>query len=334
MYQPFQPLQAVLTPLTRSAIFLVATVRHDREAHAAVRAFCGDLPALVRTVGFRDLEGYLTCVMGIGSELWDRAFGLPRPALLHPMREVRGVHYAPSTPADLLFHIRAERTDLCFELAQLIMAGLRGSLSWVEEVQGFRYFDTRDLLGFVDGTENPQGALAEASVFVGDEDPGFAGGSYVTVQKYLHDLDAWNAVSVEEQERVIGRYKLSNVELPDDVKPSDAHNALTVIEQDGEELKIVRDNMPFGNSGRGEFGTYFIGYTRTPEVLEKMLDNMFIGDPPGNYDRILDFSTALTGSSFFAPAPDLLEELADRVPVATAAAGSLGIGSLKGEASV
>lgn len=325
-----QAIQAVLAPLSRSAVFIVATVRQDRDSHAAVREFCGELPALVRATGFRSLSGNLTCVLGIGSELWDRLFGSPRPMALRPMRAIRGAHYAPSTPGDLLFHLRAERADLCFELARLIMGRLGAALSWAEEVHGFRYFDARDLLGFVDGTENPQGAPAADAVLIGAEDAAFAGGSYVTVQKYVHDLDAWNALPTEEQERVIGRSKLADVELPDAVKPDNSHVALTVIEEDGRELKILRDNMPFGNAARGEFGTYFIGYTRDPAVLERMLDNMFVGKPPGVYDRILDFSSALTGSSFFVPGPDLLEELADRVP--SAASHTLGIGSLKGEA--
>lgn len=318
----------MLAPLTRSAIFIVASVKRDEPSHAAVREFCGDLPALVRTVGFRALDGQLSCVMGIGSNAWDRLFGAPRPALLHPFKEIDGVHRAPATPGDVLFHIRADRMDLCFELASLIMEKIGDALVGVDEVHGFRYFDARDLLGFVDGTENPGGQLAADSVRIGAEDPEFADGSYVVVQKYVHDLDAWNALSTEDQELVIGRRKVSNVELDDDVKPSNAHNALTVIEVDGKELKILRDNMPFGNASGGEFGTYFIGYSRTPDVIEKMLDNMFVGDPPGNYDRILDFSTAKTGVLFFTPSADLIERLAAAVP--TPQDSTLGIGALKG----
>ncbi|MEV4892296.1 Dyp-type peroxidase [Nonomuraea sp. NPDC055795] len=318
-------LQAVLGPLSRAAVFTVATVKHDAAAREAVRSLCGDLAALRRTVGFRSLDGDLSCVLGIGAEAWDRWFDLPRPAMLRPMPEVRGVHHAPSTPGDLLLHLRAERMDLCFELAALVMDRLSGALSGVDEVHGFRYFDARDLLGFVDGTENPEDELAADSVLIGEEDPLFAGGTYVTVQKYVHDLAAWNALPVEHQERVIGRTKLANVELDDQTKPTWAHNALTVIEEDGRELKIVRDNMPFGNAAAGEFGTYFIGYSRTPDVLDRMITNMFAGDPPGNYDRILDFSTALTGSTYFVPTPDLLERLAE-----PQAPGALEIGSLKG----
>jgi putative iron-dependent peroxidase len=248
----------------------------------------------------------------------------------------------------VLFHIRAARMDLCFELATQIVRRLGSAVTVADEVHGFRYFDERDVIGFVDGTENPVDQAAVRATIIGAEDPAFAGGSYVIVQKYLHDLDAWDAIPVEEQERIVGRTKLSDIELDDAVKPSYAHNALTSITEDGEEKQIVRDNMPFGNPGSGEYGTYFIGYARSPAVIEQMLTNMFVGSPEGNYDRLLDVSTPVTGSLFFVPSQDLLEGLADGDTVApgepTAAggpaaappshppsgSGSLNIGSLRG----
>jgi putative iron-dependent peroxidase len=277
-------------------------------------------------------------VVGLGAELWERLTGGRRPAGLHPFRELVGPrHTAPATPGDLLFHIRAHRFDLCFELAQRLTERVRGYAEVVDEVHGFRSFDDRDVLGFVDGTENPEGETATEAVLIGDEDPAFAGGSYVIVQKYVHDLDAWDALSTEEQELIIGRTKLSDLELPDDVKPADSHLALNVITgPDGEERKVMRFNMPFGRVGAAEFGTYFIAYARSSELIELMLTNMFIGDPPGNTDRILDFSTAVTGGLFFVPSAALLESLdaAGDSEVSEAAApgpgsGSLGIGGLR-----
>jgi len=356
--------QAVSAPLTRAAIFLIVTLNPGPGNRATLRSFCGDLAALVRAVEFRDLEGGLSCVMGFGSNAWDRPFGTPRPAELHPFREMRaGTRHAVSTPGDLLFHIRAKRMDLCFELATQFMTRLGSAASAVDEVQGFRYFDDRDLLGFVDGTENPRGAAVTDAVLIGDEDPDFAGGSYVIVQKYLHDLGAWNALSTEVQERIIGRTKLSDIELDDSVKPTSAHNALTTIVEDGKEIKILRDNMPFGRPGQGEFGTYFIGYSRSPRTIEQMLENMFVGRPPGNYDRLLDFSRAVTGNLFFVPSATFLENVVDdptnedqtiedqpadaespagqavveassSIPsssISSVRDGSLGIGSLKGD---
>jgi putative iron-dependent peroxidase len=214
-----------------------------------------------------------------------------------------------STPGDLLFHIRSAQTDVCFELAAQIMERLAGAVTVVDEVHGFKYFDDRDLLGVVDGTENPTGPAATAAVVIGDEYRDFAGSSYVIVQKYLHDMAAWNRLSVEAQEGVIGRKKLSNVELSDEAKPSNSHVALnTIVDADGTQRQILRDNMAFGTIGQGEFGTYFIGYAATPSVIEQMLENMFIGKPPGNYDRVLDFSRALTGTLFFVPTADFLDD--------------------------
>jgi len=334
--------QPVAAPLTRAAIFLVAALNPGSDNRATLRTFCGDLASLLRAVEFRDLEGGLSCVVSFGSDVWDRLFGAPRPAELHVFREIRAAaRHAVSTPGDLLFHIRAKRMDLCFELAMQIMARLGAAVSPVDEVHGFRYFDDRDLMGFVDGTENPRGDAAVEAVTVGEEDAAFAGGSYVIVQKYLHDLEKWNALSTEAQERIIGRTKLSDIELDDSVKPTSAHSALTTIVENGKEVKILRDNMPFGRAAHGEFGTYFIGYSRSPGTTEQMLENMFIGRPPGNYDRLLDFSRPVTGSLFFSPSLTFLEAVGDGQPAAVAvddaqstprkSDGSLGIGSLKGE---
>ena len=339
--------QPVVAPLTRAAMFLVVTVNAGPAAEATVRGLCGDLAGLLRAIGFRDLEGRLSCIMGFGSDAWDRLFGAPRPKELHPFKEIRGVHHAVATPGDILFHIRAARMDLCFELAAQIMSRLDGAVSTADEVHGFQYFDDRDLLGFVDGTENPVDQAAVDATLIGEEDAAFAGGSYVIVQKYLHDLAAWNAVPVEQQEKIVGRTKLSDIELDDATKPTYAHNALTIIEEGGVEVKIVRANMPFGEVGKGEFGTYFIGYCRTPQRIEQMLENMFVGKPPGNYDRLLDVSRAVTGTLFFVPTATFLEDVAagpaastsiEGVTAARSAPhpsepeGSLGIGSRKKEA--
>jgi porphyrinogen peroxidase len=300
--------QPVVGPLTRAAIFLTLTLKPGAESRPSLRSLCGELPKLIRSVGFREPEHTLTCVLAFGSSAWDAAFGPPRPAELHPFQEIRaGPRHAVSTPGDVLVHLRADRLDLCFELETQILARVRSVTEVADEVQGFRYFDNRDLIGFVDGTENPQGPDAEASVYIGAEDARFRGGSYVIVQKYLHDLDRWNTIPTEEQERIVGRRKLSDVELADDVKPSYAHNALTTIVENGREVDILRDNMPFGSPGRGEFGTYFIGYSRSPRTIETMLQNMFVGNPPGNYDRLLDVSRPLTGNLFFVPSATFLD---------------------------
>ncbi|WP_418888652.1 Dyp-type peroxidase [Mycolicibacterium neoaurum] len=320
---------------------MVATI--DDGGEQIVHDALGDISGLVRAIGFRDPTKHLSVITSIGSQAWDRLFSGPRPAELHPFIALEGPrHTAPSTPGDLLFHLRAESLDVCFELAGKIVAAMDGAITIVDEVHGFKFFDNRDLLGFVDGTENPDGPVAVSASQIGDEDPDFAGGCYVHVQRYLHDITAWNALSVEEQERVIGRTKLDDIELDDAVKPANSHVALNVItDEQGNELKILRHNMPFGEIGKGEFGTYYIGYSRTAAVTERMLHNMFIGDPPGNTDRILEFSTAVTGCLFFTPTADFLDDpppmpgSPEPAPAAAAGtptySGSLSIGSLKGQ---
>ncbi|MFE7044842.1 Dyp-type peroxidase [Streptomyces atratus] len=299
--------QPVVAPLTSAALILVATIEPGGEP--VVREVLPDLAAIARSIGFRFPGADLAAVTAFGSDAWDRLFTGPRPAGLHPFKELHGArHHAPATPGDLLFHIRAERMDVCYEWAAQLLDRLGGAVKVVDETQGFRYFDHRDLLGFVDGTENPVGAGARSAALVDDEDPEFAGGSYVIVQKYLHDLASWNTLSTEAQEQVIGRTKFADIELSDDVKPADSHVALnTITDPDGTEREILRANMPFGSFEQGDFGTYFIGYAADPGVTEQMLRNMFLGNPTGTYDRILDFSTAVTGTLFYVPSADFFD---------------------------
>ncbi|WP_296192478.1 Dyp-type peroxidase [uncultured Microbacterium sp.] len=309
---PAEP-QQIDTPLTRSAIFVVLKVSEGTDAAATARGVLGGLDDLVKTVAFRDMHSSLTCTVGIGHDAFERITRQAPPAALHPFVPVAGAtHTAPSTPGDLLFHIRADYLDLCFEFEKLLLASFGQAASVVDETFGFRYFDARDLLGFVDGTANPVGpALPEASL-VGDEDPAFVGGSYVVVQKYTHDIDAWQHLTTEQQEAIIGRRKLDNVELDDATGDAQkSHKTLNTITDAEGEHDIVRDNMPFGRPGHGEFGTYFIGYSRHLWVTERMLERMFIGDPPGKHDRILDFSTPQTGTTFFAPSATFLAALGD-----------------------
>ncbi|NUS43800.1 MAG: Dyp-type peroxidase [Mycobacteriaceae bacterium] len=339
--------QSVLDPLTSAATFLVATI--DEDGEAGVRRLLTELDDLRKSVGFRSPGLAVSCVTSIGSAAWTRLFAGPRPAELHEFPGYSGpVHSCPATSGDLLFHIKSEATGTCYELAMAIVSRLRGAATVVDETSGFRYLDRRDLLGFVDGTANPEGSAAAAAALVGDEDPEFSGGSYVLVQKYLHPLDEWNALTVEQQEHVIGRTKLSDYELPDAVKPADSHVTVnTIVDAAGVEHEILRANMPFGTVGDGQLGTYYIAYSATPSIPAKMLERMFLGTDDATHDRILDFSTAVTGTQFFAPAADFFDNLPDApasagadapeyrhvAESAVAAAGSddsLAIGSLKG----
>ncbi|KAA0023739.1 Dyp-type peroxidase [Antrihabitans cavernicola] len=331
--------QPILTPLTPAAIFLIVTI--DDGGDAVVRDVLEDVSGLVRSIGFRVPASGLVCVTSIGSAAWDRLFSGPRPAELHEFRALDGGrHHAPATPGDVLFHIRANALDVCFEVATKITERLAGAATVVDDTNGFRYFEQRDLLGFVDGTENPVGYAAPPATLVGEDDAAFAGGSYVIVQKYVHTMADWKSQSTEQQERVIGRTKLDDIELSDETKPVDSHVALTtIVDPDGTERQITRQNMPFGNVKDGVFGTYFIGYSSTPTVTERMLERMFLGDGTAHHDRILDFSVARTGTLFFAPTVEFLDDLPPPPGETSSAApppetprasdGSLGIGSLK-----
>jgi putative iron-dependent peroxidase len=306
--------QSVDAPLSAAAVFLVLSLANEKGALTSVCSVLGSLDDLLKTVGFRHLSGRLSCVAGIGNRLWDQLQPDRKPRELKIFTPINGsVHAAPSTPGDLLFHIRAERVDMCFEFERLLLANLGNAVTLVDEVSGFRYFDARDLLGFVDGTANPTGVDLPTSALVGEEDAAFAGGSYIVVQKYLHDLDAWTRLPTLEQERIIGRTKIDNVEIDDDDAPRKSHKSLaTIVTADGTEHDILRDNMPFGRPGQREFGTYFIGYTRHLWVIERMLQRMYVGDPPGSYDRLLDFSRPQTGTTFFAPSRPALQALVQR----------------------
>ncbi|KAK7413994.1 hypothetical protein QQX98_007105 [Neonectria punicea] len=283
--------QPVDGPLTQSASFLVLSVSNAPDALQTVRRTLAGLESLSKNVSMRDPSSAFSCTVGIGSGVWDGLTRRRRPVELRPFREVRGAaHTAVSTPGDLLFHIRSERRDICFEFERQLLQKLDDAVAVVDETVGFRYFDFRDLLGFVDGTANPVGPAVPASVLVADEDASVAGGSYVVVQKYLLKLDAWRCLSTEKQEAIVGRTKLDNVELDDAESGQRSHKTLaTITDEQDIEHDIVRDNMPFGSPGSGEYGTYFIGYTRRLWVIEKMLQRMFnaTSPPPALRDYIV-----------------------------------------------
>ena len=300
-------------PLSRSATFIVLSVK-DTSTIPAIRSTLSSISSLVKNVGFRDSKAELSCTVGIGSSIWDELTNhLPRPKELRPFGVIEGAkHTAVSTPGDLLFHIRSERRDLCFEFERQLMDLLGDSVKLEDSTVGFRYFDSRDLLGFVDGTANPVGPDVPDSVLVtGQDDANAAEGSYVVVQKYVHDLVGWKSLSAEQQEQIIGRTKVDNIELDDaeDGKQASHKTLNTIVDENSDEHDILRDNMPFGSPASGEFGTYFIGYTRRLWVIEKMLQRMFLGHPPGLHDRLLDFSKPLTGTVFFAPSGSVLARL-------------------------
>jgi putative iron-dependent peroxidase len=292
------------------ALFL--TLRIDYAANDAVQRVCeacASLPALTEQLAAQDPAARLSSVAAFGAGAWSVLFPGARPAHLRTFR-VRedGPRKAPSTPVDVLLHIRSERRDLNHQLAHQMRLALADAVALHEEVAGFSYLDMRDLTGFVDGTENPQGAERAQVALVGDEDAAFAGGSYIDLQRYVHDLPRWEHLNVSAQEVVVGRTKPDDVELPKGVKPPSAHISRVVIEDDGEELEILRHSMPYGNSN--EAGLVFIAYARSPDNFDRMLDRMIYADAHGIYDHLMNYTRAVTGCSFFAPSRQMLEQLA------------------------
>ncbi|KAM5522221.1 dyp-type peroxidase family [Fusarium oxysporum f. sp. phaseoli] len=270
--------QAVESPLSQSATFLVLSATDNPDADKTIRSTLSSIADITKNISIRHQTANLSCTVGIGSSAWDRLTKLPRPKELHPFKEFKGSkHTAVSTPGDIFFHIRSERRDMAFEFERQLMDRLGDTVKLEDETVGFRYFDTRDVLGFVDGTANPVGPDVKESVLVTAQDDSAAvGGSYVVVQKYLHDLKAWKALKTEQQEAIIGRTKLDNIELDDaDEGQQQSHKSLATIEDEGgSEHDILRDNMPFGSPAQGEFGTYFIGYSKKLWVIEKMLERI------------------------------------------------------------
>ncbi len=302
----FSPQSGILPEANQHALFITLTAARDSESLQQIKDFCPRFETLTTQIAQIDESARLSSVLGLGAKVWDRLFPTAKPKQLKPFQEQReGSRMAPSTNGDILLHIRSERQDLNFMLARQVMQTLAKSVSLVEEVTGFRYLDSRDLTGFVDGTENPEGDERANVALVKEEDSRFSGGSYIQMQRYVHDLAGWDRLSVTEQEARIGRTKTDNIEWQDNVKPQTAHISRVVIEEQGEELEILRHSMPYGNTQ--EAGLVFIAYARTPVPFNRMLERMIHSDEQGHYDHLLDYTQAVTGTSFFAPSIEFLQ---------------------------
>lgn len=301
--------QNVLDYSNNNTIFLAWNFKDGVEIKEVFKKVCALIININNSANTRFPNSKASVVMGIGYEAW-HMLDLPKPlpAEFEKFVPIAGSkHTAVSTKADLHFHIRADEPSFCIDAASAISDILNKAAESIVEIHGFRYWDSRSILGFVDGTENPHGTDREYFGIIGDEDPDYKGASYLFVQKYMHNISAWKSLPVSEQEKVIGRSKVDDIEMPGDIKPSNAHSALANV---GDDLKIIRDNMPFGNISTNEMGTYFIAYASSFTTVKKMLINMFVGVPEGNYDRILDFSTPETGTLFFVPTFDMLNDFA------------------------
>lgn len=295
---------AILAPDSAHSRFLVLKGR-DLDV-AVLRAALGRFAVTRRRLQTQDGTAALVSAIGFGPALW-RALGGTVPAGLRELAPLDGAFRMPATGGDILVHINSLRVDFCFELAQSFLHDLQGQVEVLEEQAGFRYLDNRDLTGFIDGTENPHepDGRAEAALI---PDGDFAGGSFAFAQRYVHDMDKWHRLRVEAQEQVIGRTKLDSEELPEDRMPANSHVARNIIEEDGEELQILRHSMPYGSAG-GERGLFFLAYTRDLSIIDRMLANMFGTAADGLSDRLLNFVTPVGGGYFFVPPESRLQQL-------------------------
>ena len=250
-------------------------------------------------------EADLLSVIAFGPALWLELRNRG-PKELRPLAPIKGKFTMPATGGDILLHIRAARADLCYALLQAFLLPIAAEVEVLEDVTGFRYLDKRDLTGFIDGTENPHDdEERREAALIGSEDKVYSGGSYVFTQRYVHHLGKWQRLKVDTQEQVIGRSKLESIEMDDAEKPENSHVARTVIEEDGEDLAILRHGLPYGSGT--ESGLFFLAYVRTPQVIDKMLARMFGTTDDGISDRLLNFVTPVSGAYFFAPPQEVLE---------------------------
>lgn len=283
--------------------------RGDQPAElAAIENFADRLPSIINSMNIRAQKADLRVTFGFSSDAWDYLFpDAAKPAELETFTDLKGPdHTMPGTPGDLFFHVRAHDEAVVYEVMAQFMTFLRPITTLVDETKGFRYFEGRAIIGFIDGTENPDGSQSADYGLIGDEDPEFINGSYAFAQQYEHDMDTWNAFKTEMQEKYIGRQKMNDLELEDDEKDPRAHNVVAKLEVDGEEQKIVRMNVPFAEAAAGKAGTYFIAYMRHYWIVKQMLTRMVEQN-----DRLLDFSEVTTGTAFFIPSKSVLARIAD-----------------------
>jgi putative iron-dependent peroxidase len=289
-----------------AARFVVLRVDAGDTPVHRVRAALRGVPALQQTLAALPGGSGLSITVGIGAEMWTRLRPDDQPAQLAELGPlVAGRRRMPATGGDLLLHAHGAQPDLCYEAADRLLEKLGNVVEVLDDVAGFRYLDSRDLTGFIDGTENPQGEERAQAALIGDEDAAFAGGSYVLAQRWVHDISRWRILPDGEQERIFGRTKADSVEL-DDKSPT-SHIARVVIEENGEELQIVRHSMPYG--GLRERGLYFMAYARRRDIFDQMLARMVGLGEDGLSDGLMQFSTPVTGAYFFAPSLTTLAAL-------------------------
>lgn len=301
----------VLSNPTSHVEYLTFCLKADSDCADDIGDALGDLGGIEKSINQKDLDANLSVSIGFSAHAWPILFPTqPVPMELHTFPEMRnGDRLFPSTAGDIFVMIKSERMDLNFQAAKYIRGAFLEFAELTEDIQGYKYLDNRDMIDFVDGTENPKGDERTEAVLVNNDIELHQGGSYLHVQRYVDRQGLWDQQTTIYQEQVVGRTKMDNIELSDDVKPAWAHNAKSKVEIDGEEIKMLRQNRPYGNAM--EHGTMFVGFAATPSVIETSMGQMITADENGHYDRLLDFVEAKTGCLFFMPSQAFLDQFDD-----------------------
>lgn len=294
----------------KNVSFIVLALNHqdlaDEQEHIAT--FADMSQSIIRSMRIRNPESGLQVAIGFSNKAWDYLFpNAKKPKELETYQTLTGAEYSmPASDGDIFLHIRASEEAVVYEIVRQFMKLLSPVTTVLDETKGFRYLEGRAIIGFIDGTEAPAIEDAADYAIVGDEDPDFENGSYAFAQKWQHDMAFWEKLSVEHQEKAVGRHKFDDMELDDEDKLENAHNVASKLEIDGEEQKIIRMNVPFSDPALDYTGTYFIGYARHWQVTKQMLVQML-----EKSDFLLTFSTLLSGQLFFIPSRDTLADIAD-----------------------
>ncbi|ADU70148.1 Dyp-type peroxidase [Pantoea sp. At-9b] len=291
----------ILLEHRRFAIWLEARVTGDLDAlRLGSKTFLQHLALLQQQFA----DAGLGAVVAFGDTLWRDLQGADSAPELKAFSAL-GKGIAPATQHDLLIHIQSLRHDVNFSLAQAALVAFADAVSVEEETHGFRWVEERDLSGFVDGTENPQGEQRQQVAIIADGPD--AGGSYVFTQRWEHNLKLWNRMAVEKQEAVMGRTKVENEEIPGEERPATSHLSRVDLKEEGKGLKILRQSLPYGTAS-GTHGLFFIAYCNRLYNIEQQLLSMF-GERDGKMDAMLRFTKPVTGSYYFAPSLDALQAL-------------------------
>lgn len=287
-------------------ILLDAVAGKETQLRQALAAF----PELMDSIEQQFPDAQLHAAVGFSSHSFARITQHSLPKELAPFPGLSGEYLTVSDAAyDIILHIRSLRHDASHMLALTLFKALADTVVLREQTNCFKYLDNRDFTGFVDGTENPQGDDRAAVALVGEEDPEHQGGSYLNYMKFVHDLDQWEHQDLKAQEDTYGRTKYDNEEYPSAEKSPHAHTKRTSLKDaDGKSLEILRQSMPFGDLQQQ--GLVFVSYSKTPSIFDIMLKSMIEGDEQGRADHLMKYTQATSGSAFFVPTLDFLQQLA------------------------